>query len=110
MLQHNVLILGNITLFIGRILRKSQQRYLFSPNTRFCTLSQVFNEETNWILLNWRLIESTNNRVQNINVALPQELVRTDLVQWIHVSFVLDVAFIFHISHLLGGSNYTLMA
>ena len=39
--------------------------------------------------------------MQNINVALPQELVHTDLVQWIPVSFVSDIAFIFHISDLL---------
>ena len=43
------------------------------------------------------------NRPQDINIALPQELIRADLVQWIPTSFVVDVTFIFHVTDLLPG-------
>ena len=40
------------------------------------------------------------------SVSLPHELIQTDLVQWIPATFILDVAFIFHITDILNGNYF----
>ena len=68
----------------------------------FCTSLQVFHNETIWILVNWWLCGDIEHAREN-SVALPHKLIQTDLVQWIPATFILDVAFIFHITNILDG-------
>ena len=103
--KHNVTISATgttscIGLILSLILSIKQQRNLLASNIDFCTLLQVFHNETIWILVGWWLRKDIEHGRENL-VALPQELIRTDLVPWIPATFIFYIYFRrrIHFSH-----------
>ena len=64
------------------------------------------NPASRWIRVNW-WVESARQNILESHLsnyaALPAELIRTNIIQWVPESLTEDVAFVFHVNDIING-------
>lgn len=94
---------------VGKILSVAREHDLVSRNIAFSRRQQeqqTTNRGTVWLLLNWWVEGMSNTYVPpepHSHVALPIEIVRSNLVLWVPASLISDIAFIFHYEDIIKG-------
>ena len=92
---------------VGHIISVRQQSNLMAQRIHFCPRPEYYSNNSFWVRVNLWINCHSDSFLQEdndfVHLALPKEMICSNLVIWIPAVIICDVAFIFHITDIISG-------